>query len=189
MDDCRLLELISQNNNLAFRSLIEKYKKLVYSTAYRLVRNHPDSEDIFQEVFLEVYKSYPSIKNESDLTMWLYKVSYHKSVSFLRKKNPAKANHQPENIGITETPPNGYVDDHTPIKKLEQEEAVILLFRYIDELPENQKKVLLMHKFEGLSQKEISGMLNLSVTSVESLIYRAKKNLELKLTNMYHQTT
>jgi RNA polymerase sigma-70 factor (ECF subfamily) len=187
MEDSRLLELIHQNNNLAFRSLIEKYKKLVYTTAFRIVRNHPDSEDIFQDVFLEVFKSFHTIRNESDLTMWLYKISYHKSISFLRKKNPAKADRQPdyEIDASTQTP--GCIDHHTPVRKLEQDEAVFHLFRLIDGLPETQKRVLLMHKFEGYSQKEIGEQLGLSVTSVESLIYRAKKSLEQKLTNSINQ--
>ncbi|MBN2772834.1 MAG: sigma-70 family RNA polymerase sigma factor, partial [Prolixibacteraceae bacterium] len=63
----------------------------------------------------------------------------------------------------------------------EQQEAEIMLFRFIDELPENQKKVLLMHKFEGFSQKEICNQMNLSPTSIESLMYRAKINLKKKL--------
>lgn len=183
MEDSQLLELILKDNNLAFRSLIGKYKKLVYNTAYRLVRNHPDAEDIFQEVFLEVYKSCQSIRNETDLTMWLYRIAYNKSVSFLRKKNPAKAENQPEALNSAGAFQKNYIDQNTPAHKLEQKEAVINLHKFIDELPENQKKVLLMHKFEGFSQKEICTRLNLSPTSVESLIYRAKKNLEQKLTN------
>ena len=184
MNDKQLIDQILKDNNLAFRSLIEKYKKLVYNTAYRLVGNHPDAEDIFQDVFLEVYKSCNFVRNEEDLTMWLYKIAYNKSISFLRKKNPAKAENQPEN----ELPQNTqmqkkYTEYNTPDKKLEQKEAVSQLYKFIDQLPKNQKQVLLMHKFEGFSQKEICDQLNLSPTSVESLMYRAKKNLKQKLTD------
>jgi RNA polymerase sigma-70 factor (ECF subfamily) len=115
--------------------------------------------------------------------MWLYKIAYNKSISFLRKKNPAKAEHQPDTELTTNPHHKKYIEHNTPAKKLEQKEAVSNLFKYIDQLPENQKKVLLMHKFEGFSQKEICSQLNLSPTSVESLMYRAKKNLKQKLTD------
>ena len=183
MNDRLLINEILKDNNLAFRSLIDKYKKLVYNTAFRLVNNQPDAEDIFQDVFIEIYKSCQFVKNEDDLTMWIYKIAYNKSISFLRKKNPAKAEIQPNTNTASKLQPKTTVDYNTPVKKLEQKEAIKNLYRFIDQLPDNQKKVLLLHKFEGLSQKEICEQLSLSTNSVESLMYRAKKNLKQKLTD------
>lgn len=182
MTDSQLIAEIQKNNNLAFRALINKYKKLVYNTALRLINNTSDAEDIFQDVFLEIYKSCHYIKNEDDLTMWIYKIAYNKSISFLRKKNPAKANHEPEDSSGQELQHKQFIENFTPAKQLEQKENIANLYRLIDELSDNQKTVLLLHKFEGLSQKEICERLNLSINSVESLIYRAKKNLKQKLT-------
>ncbi len=186
MSDSKLIEQILNNNNLAFRSLIEKYKSLVYNTVFRLVGNHSDAEDIFQDVFLQIYKSCQFVKNEDDLTLWIYKIAYHKSISFLRKRNLAKAGNHPENENFTSISEKNYIDLNTPARKLEQKEAITFLFKCIDELPENQKTVLLMHKFEGYSQKEICEKLKLSPTSVESLMYRAKKNLKQRLTNLFN---
>ncbi|MBN1822266.1 MAG: RNA polymerase sigma factor [Prolixibacteraceae bacterium] len=180
MNDRQLIKEILKNNNLAFRSLTEKYQKLVYSTAFRLIKNQADAEDIFQEVFLEVFRSCQFIKNDEDLTMWIYKITYNKSISFLRKKNPAKAQNEPDEFHSIKNE-NKLIERNTPSKLIEQQEAEIMLFRFIDELPENQKKVLLMHKFEGFSQKEICNQMNLSPTSIESLMYRAKMNLKKKL--------
>ncbi|QGY45553.1 sigma-70 family RNA polymerase sigma factor [Maribellus comscasis] len=185
MDDSQLIEQILKNNNLAFRSLIEKYKKLVYNTIFRIVGNQHDAEDIFQEVFLQIFKSCQHVKNEEDLTMWIYKIAYNKSISFIRKKNPAKAENQQVPKSSDQSFGSNYIDNETPARKLEQQEAVSHLFRLIDELPESQKKVLLMHKFEGFSQKEICERLKLSATSVESLMYRAKKNLKNRLTDYF----
>ncbi len=180
MTDSQLIQEIRQNNDLAFRALITKYKNLVYSTAFRLVRNTEDAEDIFQDVFLEVYKSCDAVRFDEDLTVWIYKIAYNKSISFLRKKNPARIN---KNTGEPENEQNNplLIDKNNPAKQLEQKEHITALYRFIDQLPENQRKVLLLHKFEGLSQKEICDKMNMSAHSVESLIYRAKKNLKLKL--------
>lgn len=183
MTDSQLIKEIRNNNNLAFRKLINKYKQLVYNTAFRLVNNTSDAEDIFQDVFLEIFKSCCYIQNEDDLTMWIYKIAYNKSISYLRKKNPAKANTQPPDPAIQELQQKQFIEISTPAKQLEQKEAIAQLYQLIDQLPKNQKKVLLLHKFDGLSQKQIGDRLNLSINSVESLIYRAKKNLKQKLTD------
>jgi RNA polymerase sigma-70 factor (ECF subfamily) len=183
MTDSQLIKEIHNNNELAFRTLVHKYKKLVYNTAFRLVNNTSDAEDIFQDVFLEIFKSSHFILNEDDLTMWIYKIAYNKSISFLRKKNPARADKQPEDNPTSHSPNQRLIDRITPDKELEQKEDVANLYRLIDQLPENQKKILLLHKFEGLSQKQICEQLNLSEDAVESLVYRAKKNLKQKITD------
>ena len=182
MDDKLLIDKLLEQNDHAFSILIEKYQKLVYATVFRLVRNQADAEDIFQEVFIEVYRSVSYLRNENDLSGWLFRISYNKSISFLRKKNPAKATGQlaPGEMTVLMAYTR-LVDKETPACKLEQREANQILFTAIDRLPEMQKKVLLMHKFEDYSHKEICEKLDISIASVESLIYRAKTSLRKSL--------
>lgn len=183
MTDRELIIEIGKNNDVAFGILIKKYEKLVFSTSYKLVQNTTDAEDICQDVFLKVYKSIHQLKSETDISGWLFKITYNISLSFLRKKNPAKAN--PLNDINSEYSKNALnsplIENQTPIHTLEQKEAAEELFKAIDELPEKQKKALLLHKFEELSHKETGDLMNLSKTAVESLIYRAKSNLRKSL--------
>ena len=183
MDDKQLIGKILEQNDQAFGILVEKYKKLVYAAIYRLVRDTNDAEDIFQDVFLEVYRSIHFLRNENDLSAWLFKISYNKAISFLRKKNPARANSNfdQEHKLHSETNKYSLVDHQTPDQKLEEQEAEIVLYTAIDRLPEMQKKALLMHKFEDYSHKEIGEIMDLSIASVESLIYRAKVTLKKSL--------
>lgn len=183
MNDKQLIEKILEQNDVAFAILVEKYKKLVYSAIYRLVRDSTNAEDIFQDVFIEVHRSIHFLRNENDLSGWLFKISYNKAISFLRKKNPARANSNFDQGHHLENETNKYslIDHHTPEQKLENQEAEIILYTAIDKLPEMQKKALLLHKFEDFSHKEIGEMMDLSVSSVESLIYRAKINLKKSL--------
>jgi RNA polymerase sigma-70 factor (ECF subfamily) len=113
----------------------------------------------------------------------LFKIAYHKTISFLRKKNPPRAAGITDENGLSE--PGRFsvslVDYQTPARKMEEQEAEFLLYAAIDRLPEMQKKVLLMHKFEDYSHKEIGEMMHLSVVSVESLIYREKVSLRKSL--------
>jgi RNA polymerase sigma-70 factor (ECF subfamily) len=186
VNDKQLVENILARNEHAFSILIDRHKKMVYSAIFRLVRNKSDAEDLFQEVFLEVHRSVYQLRNQDDLSGWLFKVACNKSLSFLRKKNPAKASQNKNQISLLSSFETNlkYADKETPDLKIEQEETREMLFIAIDRLPEMQKKVLLMHKFEDYSQKEICITLNLSQATVESLIYRAMVTLR-KLSQSY----
>jgi len=179
MDDKKLVEKILQNDNHAFGLFVNKYKRLIYITSYHLLENKDNAEDITQEVFLEVFRSLKHLRNIDGLPGWLFKMTYNKSISFLRKKNPAKTS-PTEFDHLIQNKQSG-IEIETPESKLEHEEARKVLFKAIGQLPENQKKVLLLHKFEGYSQKEICGLTNLSQAAVESLVYRAKTNLRKSL--------
>ena len=183
MDDKQLIEKILARDEQAFRILIEKHKKMVYNTIYRIVPNKSDAEDLFQDVFLEVYRSIHHLRNDNDLSGWLFKIACNKSISFHRKKNPAKANSENTDNTLLHSVQSQlkYSDNETPAQKLEQAEATQILFLAIDQLPEMQKKVLLMHKFEDYSHLEICTELNITRASVESLIYRAKYSLRKSL--------
>ncbi|MCD6112932.1 MAG: RNA polymerase sigma factor [Bacteroidales bacterium] len=188
MDDKQLVEKIKNNNDIAFRILIKKYKGLVMNTVYRLIGNKMDSEDVFQDVFLEVYRSIHKLRNIDDISGWLFRISYNKSLSFLRKKNPAKAGLSTDFLGVVanmKSDINSSKYNKTPADIYIQKEANKILFKAIDNLPGKQKKALLLHKFENYSQKEICKIMNLSQASVESLIYRSKIKLRKSLANYF----
>ena len=183
MDDRQLIHKIANNNDIAFGMLIRKYQKLVFNTAYKLVKNSSDAEDISQDVFLKVYKCIHQLKDEENISGWLFRITYNKTISFTRKKNPAKANSclDIDCFAQQKSFSSQLVTNHTPAEKLEQKETAEELFKAIDSLPEMQKKVFLLHKFENLSYKEICNTLDMTKASVESLIYRAKSNLKKSL--------
>ncbi len=187
MDDQQIIKGIIRNHDPSFRLLIEKYKKLVFGSSFRILRNTCDAEDICQEVFLEVFRSIHKLKSEDNLAAWLFKISKNKSISFLRKHNPAKAQTSQDiyNETVQLRVSHNQAEQNTPDKNLENKEARQVLFHAIDGLPEKQKRVLLLHKFENYSQKEICDTLNLSQSSVESLIYRAKSNLRKSLCSYF----
>jgi RNA polymerase sigma factor (sigma-70 family) len=182
-DDRILVQKILENDRQAFGNLVTKYQKMIYATCFRMVRSQSDAEDLSQEVFLEALRSLHLIQKSDDLSGWMYKVALNKSLSFIRKRNPAKSGKN--SITVTTSPEfdnkHHFSEINTPYSQLEQEDARRIIFQAIEQLPENQKKVILLHKFDNFSQKEICGQLGLSLVSVESLIYRAKLNLRKSL--------
>ena len=186
-DDRILVAKILKNDQQAFGTLVAKYQRMVYATCFRLVRTQSDAEDLSQDVFIEVFRSLNQVQKESDLSGWLFKIAMNKSLSFLRKHNPAKSgkNPTPESAASEMTIKHRFSETSTPYSKLEEEDTRKILFQAIDQLPENQKKAILLHKFEDFSQKEISDQMEITQVSVESLIYRAKTNLRKTLYDYY----
>jgi len=186
-DDRILVEKILKNDQQAFGTLVAKYQRMVYATCFRLVRSQSDAEDLSQDVFIEVFRSLSQVQKESDLSGWLFKIAMNKSLSFLRKHNPAKSgqNETLESAASEAKMKHHFAESNTPYSKLEEEEIRQILFHAMDQLPENQKKAILLHKFDNFSQKEISYQMGITQVSVESLIYRAKTNLRKSLYDYY----
>lgn len=188
-DDRILVEKILNNDEQAFGTLVTKYQRMVYATCFRLVRTQSDAEDLSQEVFIEVFRSLPLVQKDSDLSGWLFRVSINKSLSFLRKRNPAKTGQNPtiDSAATELSVKNLLCETNTPLSQLEEEDTRRIIFQAIDLLPDNQKKAILLHKFDNFSQKEISEQLGISQVSVESLIYRAKSNLRKSLYTYFNK--
>ncbi len=187
MQDQEIIDRILLNDQAGFELLIKKYQDLVYGTCFRLLKNQPDAEDLSQETFMEIFRSLVQLKSVDDMSGWIYRISYCKCISFLRKKNPAKASskNDPKEVADSLDKHPGHNNKETPHKALEEKEANIELFEKIDQLPINQKRAILLHKFEGYSHKEICEEMSLSQASVESLIYRAKVSLRKSLFSFF----
>ena len=183
MQDQEIIDRILRDDQSAFERLIIKYQNLVYATCFRLLNSKHDAEDLSQEVFMEVFRSLIHLKNVDDMSGWIYRISYTKCISFMRKKNPAKAGSDVDPVDafrqFDRQSKQGSSD--VPDTTLEKKEASIMLFEKIDQLPEKQKRAILLHKFEGYSHSEICEIMGLSQASVESLIYRAKASLRKSL--------
>jgi RNA polymerase sigma factor (sigma-70 family) len=173
----------------AFRSMMEVYGKTVYNTCLNFLQSAQDAEDITQEVFLSVHLSIQNFKNDSKLTTWIYRIAVTKSLDAIRMKKRKKRfglmrsmfeylNNEP----IFDKPNF----DHPGIL-LENKERASILFKAIDLLPENQKAAFLLNKLEQLSYNEVAAILQLSNSAVESLLFRAKQNLQKILANYYDQ--
>ena len=166
---------------------METHQNLVYNTALGLLQNTADAEDITQEVFIQVFHSVEQFKGESKFSTWLYRITVTKCLDFLRSKKRKKRFAFVQNLFGAES--NEPLVEQTsfvhPGVQLENKERAAILFKAIDKLPENQKAAFTLHKVEGLSYQEVAEVLRVSVSSVESLLFRAKNNLQKYLSDYY----
>ncbi len=173
----------------AFRLLLNVYGKTVYNTCLHFLQSAQDAEDITQEVFLSVHLSIQHFKNDAKLTTWIYRIAVTKSLDTIRmKKRKKRFGLMRSMFAVLSNEPIFEKSnfDH-PGVLLENKERASILFKAIDKLPENQKAAFLLNKIEQLSYSEVAAVLQTSVAAVESLLFRAKQNLQKILAIYYEQ--
>lgn len=188
MPDTEIIEQLKQGNENAFRRLVENYQKLVVNTCYGMVRNREDAEDIAQDVFVEVYRNVDSFRADAKLSTWLYRIAVNRSLNHIRDNKKHKwfqsveSEVEAKNRQLLQLE-SSKVDQ--PEYDLENKQRAIILYEAINTLPDNQRTAFTLSKYEELSYQEISEVMEMSVSSVESLLFRAKKNLQKKLHKCY----
>jgi RNA polymerase sigma factor (sigma-70 family) len=174
-----LIQNLREGNEAAFKYLVDHYQDKVYNTALGLLQNDKDAEDVAQEVFIQVFKSIKNFKEESKLSTWLYRITTGKALDLLRSKKSKKRFGLIRRLtGEGDETAIELPDFHHPGVALEKKENAAKLFRAIRQLPENQKMAFVLHKLENMSYEEISRVLHTSLPAVESLMHRAKLNLQ-----------
>jgi RNA polymerase sigma-70 factor (ECF subfamily) len=169
------------NNATNFQMIYNQYSVLVYNVALQYLQNIEDAEEITQDVFIQVHTSMEKFDQRSSLKTWIYRITINKSLDFIKHKNSQKRFFI---FGKQSQNENDYLNashfEHPGIL-LENKEKAAVLYGVINELTENQKTAFILSKIDGLSNPEISEIMQLSVSSVESLIFRAKSTLKEKL--------
>jgi len=182
LEESQLIALLKTNDRAAFEKIVETYKSLVFNTALGMLQNEEDAEDISQEVFIKVFESVSDFKGASKFSTWLYRITVTKCLDAIRRKNRKKRFAFVHSLfgdddRLKYDPPE-FVH---PGVQAERKEDAKLLFVAIAKLPENQKTAFVLNKVESLSYKEISEIMDLSASAVDSLLQRARKNLKKEL--------
>ena len=176
------------SRDLFFSGLVAEHQELVVNTCYRFVFNREDAEDLAQEVFMEVHRSLDRFREESKLSTWIYRIAVTKSLDHLRRlKRKKRFSSIRRLISAEEDPADSIAapERENPADALADNERVTVLRNALDSLPDNQKTAFLLSKQDGYSNQEIADILQTSVPAVESLIHRAKKNLQSRLQHYY----
>jgi RNA polymerase sigma-70 factor (ECF subfamily) len=147
-----------------------------------------NKKDIAQDVFVEVFKSIKKFKGDSSLSTWMYRITTNKCLEFIRKRNTKKRfaflqSLTGPDFEIDKT--NFFTEMNHPGVILENKEQNETLFLAINNLPEAQRVAFTLNKVDGKSYQEVSDIMEKSLSSVESLLFRAKKNLQKTLENYY----
>jgi RNA polymerase sigma-70 factor, ECF subfamily len=188
MSEAEIIKKLRQGNENAFRELVGNYQRMVVNTCFGLLHNTDDAEDVAQDVFIEVFRSVENFRADSKISTWLYRIAVNRSLNFIRDNKKRKWFQSFDDVVESKKEMLNQLNHQSaddPESELENSQRAIILHEAIDSLPENQRVAFTLNKYEDLAYKEISEVMNLSISSVESLIHRAKKNLQKKLHHCY----
>jgi RNA polymerase sigma-70 factor (ECF subfamily) len=186
MVDNSIINKMMDGDQLAFREFVDHHSQLVFNTCLGFLHNQADAEDVSQEVFIKVYNSLKSFRMESKISTWLYRIAINQSINYIRNNRKQKfaksienffSNSKDEIFEISDT--NAQTDSY-----VENKERAANMQKALNSLPENQKIAFTLSKFNDKSYNEISEIMNISIPSVESLIYRARKKTAKEIAKM-----
>ncbi|MEN6311048.1 MAG: RNA polymerase sigma factor [Acidobacteriota bacterium] len=184
MEEKDIINGLAAGDRAAFREFVEQYKKKVYFLALDVVGNPVDAEDVSQEVFLKVHRSFGTFNREARLSSWLYRVTYNAGIDHLRRKAltpEAVEDEFLEASSRSEAPlaASSAFSDPTAAVEASQLQAKIELA--LEKVSPQEKAVFLLRHYNDLKLKEIAETLHLSTGSVKSYLFRAVKKLQREL--------
>jgi len=171
-------------NEKDFKTIVLDNQDQVYNLCLGFMKNAEEAEDMAQEVFIHVFQNMEKFKGESKLSTWIYRITSNKCLEEIRRKGRQKRTAQLHDISEAVVQ-NKAADFFHPGIAMEDQERARILFDAIDQLPDQQKMAFTLSKLEQLSYTEISKIMEKSISSVESLLFRAKRNLQQLLISYY----
>ena len=188
--DSSLVERASSGDSDAFESLVAKYQDRVYSIALRMMRRPEEAEDVTQETFLKVYRSLPAFSGRSAFYTWIFRIAVNASLSRLRSLGRRRDHEVTAQIGSRSDD-----DDNTavldppsreagPMEAAEKADSSIQVQRAVDSLGDEDRAVVVLRDFEGLSYDEIAETVGSTRAAVKSRLHRARMELAKKLKDL-----
>lgn len=162
ISDSDIIEKMRTRPQVGMKLLMDQYQERLYWHIRRLVVSHDDAQDLLQETFLKVYRSFDSYKGESALYSWLYRIATNVTLSFLRSKkiecsslDDVRGKESDEYFEFTD-------------------EAAVALQKAIHSLPPKQQTVFYMRYYDELSFKEIADVIGSTESSTKANFHFAK---------------
>lgn len=172
---------LKMGDNQAFGLFVEEYRASIMSLCYGFVRNQEDAEEVAQDVFVEVFRSIANYRGEAKLSTWVYRIAVSRSLNKVKKNRFKNLISSFENMFGEPFESPSEVNPH---QLMQSKEESRMLQKSIAKLTENQRIAFVMHHYEGYSYQQIAEIMNTTLSSVESLIHRAKVNLKKQLINL-----
>ncbi|PKV50489.1 RNA polymerase sigma-70 factor (ECF subfamily) [Aquimarina sp. MAR_2010_214] len=157
--------------NTAFGKLVAVYQQRLYWHVRNMVKNHDDTDDILQNVFIKVYKNIKKFKGDSKLYSWLYRIATNESITFLNQK-AKKYNISNEELSLQ------LIQNLEADVYYEGDQIQLMLQKAIATLPQKQQQVFNMKYFQELKYREMSEILETSEGALKASYHLASKKIE-----------
>ena len=182
--DAALMLRVKRGDRAAFTALVEKYKQPVVNFVCRSLRDEAESEDLAQNVFLQVYKSRARYERTAKFSTWLFTIARNLCLNEIRRRSRHPAESLEETHAENEDQPQRQYEDKKvflPVENVLHGELARKIEDALADLPENQRTAILLCRQDELSYEEIAKILGCSLSATKSLIHRGRETLKEKL--------
>lgn len=172
-----IIRSVLRGNINDFEKLVTAYEKNVYNIALRMVGDPDDAADMTQETFIKAYRALSGFRGDSKFSSWLYRIASNVCLDFLRSRSRhpqvSLSTVDEDDRATFELPDMRQNPEEQLMKKLGME----AVRRGLEQLPEQQRQILVLRELGGLSYAELAQTLGLEEGTVKSRIFRARKRL------------
>jgi len=184
--DQEVVALAKQGSEHAFRELVRRYERPVFSLIFRMVRNKELAEDLSQETFIKVLNAVGTYRPEFKFSSWVFKIANNAAIDHLRKRSLDTLSLEgsphaqtPEMIEATALQISERGESQ--LEEVENRELGRTIEAAIDELRPEYRSCILLRHVEGRTYEEIADILNLPLGTVKTYIHRARNELRITL--------
>ena len=170
-DQLYITKVINGDTN-AFAYLVDNYKDMIYSLAYKMTKNREEAEEISQDTFIKAYKNLDKFKGDSKFSTWLYRIGYHAALDSI-KKNKSHNN----SFEINDITFNQIKSVDNILEGIERKERAKIMNHCLEKLPDEERSIIWMFYYDELSLKEIIEVTDLSEANLKVKLHRARKKL------------
>ena len=176
-EDVGLIQRVLSGDESAFTTLVDRHREWIHSLAWREIGDFHAAQEITQDTFIQAFKSLPTLRDPNRFLGWLYVIAKRQCIEWLRRK--------PTTMQSLDAMSKIELEQLFYTRHLEKEQTQAsteelrdVVERLLRKLPETERSVMVLHYFNGLTCEEVSARLDVSLNTVKSRLYRARKRLE-----------
>ena len=171
--DEELIRQSIQQDQAAYRQLVERYQDFVYTVVYRMLRNREEAEEVAMDVFLKAFRTLHHYGGRSKFSTWLYSIAYRSAIDKLRLKKRSIQSLDDAFMSHTLV-----LEEASPLEKAEQLDLQQVLQKVIQLLPAEDAGLVSLYYLQELSIKEVAKSTGLSVSNVKVKLFRLRSELK-----------
>lgn len=174
MSDEEIIRSVLDGDKESYAEIVSRYQNIVANLCYKICGNKLDVEEVVQQVFVELYSALPRFRFQSKLSTFIYRITVNVVSKQLSRSNRV--------LPQLENAPEIVSDSRNVEQEMIRNEQMQHLYNAISQLKYEQRTALVLCTFDDFSYQDIANVMQCSLTKVEALIFRAKKNLRKILT-------
>ena len=187
--DPDLVALARKGSEAAYRELLARYQRPVFSLVYRMVRNREQAEDLAQETFVRVFQNIERFDARYKFSSWIFKIANNLAIDSLRRRDPATVSldgsaHAVDAEQIEASRIDAVSDEPNPEQELEARELGSAIEGAVGQLRPEYRTAILLRHVEGRPYEEIADIMGLPLGTVKTYIHRARSELRGSLAHL-----